>query len=72
MRVWRRVVTDVGIELQLAILLVAAACAFLMKKLNDRENARREALDVEEIRAKYSDAELQALGDRSPFYRYVT
>lgn len=42
-----------------------------MKVMNDKENARRDAMNVEDVRVQYSDAELQAMGDRSPLYRYV-
>lgn len=43
-----------------------------MKVMNEKENARRDAMDVADIRAKSFDTELQAMGDRSPLYRYVT
>lgn len=34
-------------------------------------NRKREAMSDEEIREKYTDEELAALGDRSPLYRYT-
>lgn len=42
-----------------------------MKTMNDKENKRRDGIDVAEVKAKYSDAELQAMGNKSPLYRYV-
>lgn len=36
-----------------------------------RINKKRAAMSEEEIRAKYSDEELERMGDRSPLYRYT-
>lgn len=65
---WTFLLTEV---VQLGVLIWAASMAYLMKVLNEKENAKRDRMDPDEVRAKYTDAELQALGDRSPFYRYV-
>lgn len=39
--------------------------------LYSRENAKRDRLPVEEVKAKYSKEELIMMGDKSPLYRYV-
>lgn len=36
-----------------------------------RINAKRAALSMEEIRAKYTDDQLAEMGDESPLFRYV-
>lgn len=36
-----------------------------------RINKKREAMDPEEIREKYTDEDLGQMGDRSPFFRYI-
>ena len=50
---------------------MSSCSALFLKYMNERANAQRDKMDVAEVRAKYSDAELQAMGDKSPFYRYV-
>jgi hypothetical protein len=35
-----------------------------------RVNKKRAGMSEEEIKAKYTPEELEAMGDRSPFYRY--
>lgn len=37
-----------------------------------RLNAKKAAIPEEEIRARYTDAELVGLGDRSPLFRFQT
>lgn len=37
-----------------------------------RINAKRAAIPIEEIKAKYTDAELAEMGDLSPVFRYAT
>ena len=36
-----------------------------------RINKMRDAMDVDQIREKYSDEDLAAMGDRSPLFRYI-
>ena len=45
--------------------------AFLLKIICEKQNAARDKMNADEVKSKYSDAELQAMGDRSPLYRYV-
>jgi len=35
-----------------------------------RINKRRQAMTAEEVSARYTDAELEKLGDRSPLFKY--
>lgn len=37
-----------------------------------RINAKRAAIPIEEVKAKYTDAELAEMGDLSPVFRYAT
>jgi hypothetical protein len=49
--------------------------AFVLRKAFQRENEKRDALLAElgedGLRAKYTDAELLEMGDKSPFFRYT-
>lgn len=36
-----------------------------------KANIAKDKLDPEEIKEKYTEAELQAMGEYSPFFRYV-
>lgn len=59
----------------LAILVMSTTATIIIRIMLKRENARRDAFmegkTEEEIRAQYTEEELMALGDRSPFYRYT-
>ena len=37
-----------------------------------RENIRRAAISEEEVRAKYTDEQLAAMGENSPLFRFTT
>jgi hypothetical protein len=51
--------------------IVAILCAIILRIAFVRLNKKRDLLDEEEIRAKYTEQELEALGDSGPLYRYV-
>lgn len=50
---------------------MAAAAAVALKWAHERENKKRDAMNLDEIREKYSDEDLLIMGDKSPLYRYV-
>ncbi|KAL6416227.1 high-affinity nicotinic acid transporter [Ilyonectria robusta] len=50
--------------------LGVGAC-LLLEFLYWKINQSRSALTEEEVRAQYSDEELENMGDRSPLYRYT-
>ncbi|KIW98242.1 uncharacterized protein Z519_01826 [Cladophialophora bantiana CBS 173.52] len=60
-----------GYGISFAIMLTAAALAFALRILYQRENTRRDSMDPDEIREKYSEGELLDMGDKSPFFRYT-
>ncbi|RGP78857.1 hypothetical protein FLONG3_3056 [Fusarium longipes] len=60
-----------GYGTSLAIICLAAACALVMELLLWRSNKARARLSEAEIRQKYSQAELDAMGERSPLYKYT-
>lgn len=41
---------------------------FILKRIN----AKRDAIPIDEIYAKYTSQELSEMGDRSPLFRYST
>jgi hypothetical protein len=49
----------------------AIVCTMILKTVLERINKKRDAMDENEIRAKYSEVELIELGDKSPLFRYV-
>ncbi|KAF1845055.1 MFS general substrate transporter [Cucurbitaria berberidis CBS 394.84] len=49
--------------------IIWPACYFFILK---RINATRAKISTEEVRAKYTDAELAEMGDESPLFRYST
>lgn len=51
--------------------IVAIFCAVILRLAFTRINKKRDALDEDEVRAKHSDGELEAMGDSGPLYRYV-
>lgn len=54
----------------MAIMLAAAATAFILRVAYKRENERRDLLSEEEIRGTYMESELLELGDKNPYFRY--
>lgn len=47
-------------------IFAAIALELLYKSIN----AKRDAMMEEDVRAQYSDEQLEAMGDRSPLFRY--
>jgi MFS family permease len=54
------------------IISAAIVCMFILRWAYSSQNKKRDAMTEEYIKEKYTDEELQALGDKSPHYRYVT
>ncbi|KAK5940198.1 hypothetical protein PMZ80_007618 [Knufia obscura] len=49
----------------------AIVCTMILKTALEKINKQRDAMDENEIRAKYTEAQLIELGDKSPLFRYV-
>ena len=49
----------------------AIVCTMILKTVLERINKQRDAMDEGEIRAKYTEAQLIEMGDKSPLFRYV-
>ncbi|KAG5801316.1 hypothetical protein H9Q74_011608 [Fusarium xylarioides] len=60
-----------GYGVSLGIICLAAACALLMEFCLWKSNKARAQLSEAEIRQKYSQEELDAMGERSPLYKYT-
>jgi hypothetical protein len=64
-----------GFGFCLAICAAGIIMAFVLRKAFQRENKKRDELlaelGEEGLKAKYTDAELLEMGDRSPFFRYT-
>ncbi|KAK3640317.1 hypothetical protein LTR56_011913 [Elasticomyces elasticus] len=60
-----------GYGFSLGILLAANICTVILRLVYIRENKLRDAMKEEDIREKYGEEELLAMGDKSPLYRYV-
>ncbi|EXJ77837.1 hypothetical protein A1O3_08996 [Capronia epimyces CBS 606.96] len=60
-----------GYGVSIACSALAIASTFILKWAYQRENRKRDQLSEEEVRAKYTEAELLDMGDKSPLYRYV-
>ncbi|KAF2093624.1 MFS general substrate transporter [Rhizodiscina lignyota] len=61
----------VGYGFCFSIMIVGATCALVLRWAYKRINDKRDRMTEEEIRAKYTESELLALGDRSPLFRYA-
>jgi hypothetical protein len=61
-----------GYGICLAAVSIACTLAIILYFLLRRENARRDAMSEEEVRAKYTADELAEMGDKSPLFRYET
>jgi hypothetical protein len=60
-----------GFGLSLSFLFVGCVILpFIYRFLVDRVNKQRDAMSQQEILAKYTNEQLAAMGDLSPFYRY--
>lgn len=60
-----------GYGLCLGILVAAIVCTLLLKTAYSSINKKRDSMSEAEIRARYTEAELLDMGDKSPLYRYV-
>ncbi|PGH09905.1 hypothetical protein AJ80_07615 [Polytolypa hystricis UAMH7299] len=63
---------QLGYGLSLGVDLAGIIAALVLRFLILRVNKKRAAMPEEEVRARYSDDELLAMGDKSPFFKYVT
>ena len=45
--------------------------AFILRRTYKKINAQRDQISEEEIRAKYTEAQLLDMGDESPYFRYT-
>ena len=61
----------IGFGICLGILVAAVSCTMILREAYSRVNRQRDAMSEEEIRARYTEAELLDMGDKSPLYRYV-
>lgn len=55
----------------IGIQVVAIISTFILRATYLRINKQRDAMDVNDIKARYTEQELMEMGDRSPLYRYV-
>ncbi|RFU27598.1 hypothetical protein B7463_g8722, partial [Scytalidium lignicola] len=60
-----------GYSVSFAIMLIASLAAYILRRSYDKLNRERDLMTEEEIRTKYSEGELLAMGDESPFFRYT-
>lgn len=60
-----------GFGLSFSLGAMGLVLSFVLEWSYMRENARKATLGTEEVRARYSEAELLDMGDRSPLFRYV-
>ncbi|RKL51176.1 hypothetical protein BFJ72_g629 [Fusarium proliferatum] len=60
-----------GYGVSLGIICLAASCALLMEFCLWKSNKARAQLSEAEIRQKYSQEELDAMGEKSPLYKYT-
>lgn len=60
-----------GYGFSIGILTVAIISTFILRWSYLRINKQRDAMNIEDIRARYTEAELLQMGDRSPLYRMV-
>ncbi|ORY22904.1 retrograde regulation protein 2 [Naematelia encephala] len=61
-----------GYGISIAVLVLGIICAGVLWLMCNRENKRRDGMDINAIQATYSDAQLEAMGDKSPLFRYIT
>lgn len=61
----------VGYGVSLGVLLTAIASAVVMLFALKRVNKQRENVTEAEVRAKYTDEQLEDLGDKSPLFKYT-
>lgn len=61
----------VGYGVSLGVLLSAIISSVIMLFALKRINKKRENVTVEEVRAKYTDEQLDEMGDKSPLFKYT-
>ncbi|EXA35259.1 hypothetical protein FOVG_14018 [Fusarium oxysporum f. sp. pisi HDV247] len=61
-----------GYGFSLGIMSAAVISTIILHFATQRINKKRAMLSEEEVRAKYSDAQLKTMGDRSPLFKYVS
>ena len=62
---------QLGYDFSLAIILVGIAAAVVLRQLLSRVNTQRERMSRDEVNRKYTNEELQDMGDASPLFRYI-
>jgi dipeptide/tripeptide permease len=60
-----------GYGTSLAFVLTGIFAAVLLEFLLKRANDKKALITEAEIRAKYTDQELEGLGEKSPYFRYA-
>lgn len=60
-----------GYGVSLGVVVLSLAAAVLLRFRLGSINARREAMDLDDVRARYTEQELLDMGDESPLYRYT-
>ena len=60
-----------GFGTSLSFPAAGMVCAFVLEFLYHRANKRSEEKSEEEWRRIYTDEELEAMGDRSPLFKYA-
>lgn len=60
-----------GYGMGAGMVTAAIICTMILKVVLQKINKQREAMDEDEIRAKYTEEQLLELGDKSPLFRYV-
>jgi hypothetical protein len=55
----------------LGVSCAGIAATICLRRAYKRINAERDKISEEEIRAKYTEAQLLDLGDQSPYFRYT-
>lgn len=62
---------QLGYGFSIAITIVGASAAFLLRVRLQRINAKRDLVPEEEIRERFTEDELREMGDESPLFRYT-
>ncbi|KAH8078634.1 MFS general substrate transporter [Filobasidium floriforme] len=61
---------DTGYIVSLVVASIATVCCIVLKIGYDRANKQRDALSKEAIEEQWSEKDIAAAGDRSPYFRY--
>lgn len=61
----------IGYGVCFAQMLLSATVAGILRIIYKRINAKRDLMDEDEVRARYTEGELLDMGDLSPFFRYT-